>query len=210
MTRTLTLTPAEWEVLQRDGTAWIVREGEPSPDCAKNWPDASPGDYHPSCCRFPKSCSADVLFAPAELVAAAAPCATCRGEREVWATPADGPRQYKTSCPDCRITLVGECPTCRGRGRKWRGGAPCACEAPGCEWGTVTLGYAYADSAVLPIVGDGEIAGDFDYIEVVDGGEAYVWHWQPDDDDHTCGELVADDIVWEANRGRYALKVRLA
>ena len=29
--------------------------------CLENWPQALVnGDYHPSCCRFPKSCSADV------------------------------------------------------------------------------------------------------------------------------------------------------
>lgn len=25
--------------------------------CLENWPDAVNGEYHPSCCRFPKSCS---------------------------------------------------------------------------------------------------------------------------------------------------------
>lgn len=25
--------------------------------CVEAWPDCSTGDYHPSCCRFPKSCS---------------------------------------------------------------------------------------------------------------------------------------------------------
>lgn len=25
--------------------------------CLDNWPEAISGDYHPSCCRFPKSCS---------------------------------------------------------------------------------------------------------------------------------------------------------
>lgn len=28
--------------------------------CVENWPDAETGAYHPSCCRFPKSCSAAV------------------------------------------------------------------------------------------------------------------------------------------------------
>lgn len=26
-------------------------------ECVRAWPDAESGDYHPSCCRFPKSCS---------------------------------------------------------------------------------------------------------------------------------------------------------
>lgn len=25
--------------------------------CVKNWPECKDGDYNPSCCRFPKSCS---------------------------------------------------------------------------------------------------------------------------------------------------------
>lgn len=25
--------------------------------CTAAWPECSPGEYHPDCCRFPKSCS---------------------------------------------------------------------------------------------------------------------------------------------------------
>lgn len=28
--------------------------------CVEAWPDCETGDYNPSCCRFPKSCSADI------------------------------------------------------------------------------------------------------------------------------------------------------
>lgn len=28
--------------------------------CVEQWPEAETGGYNPSCCRFPKSCSADV------------------------------------------------------------------------------------------------------------------------------------------------------
>jgi hypothetical protein len=28
--------------------------------CVENWPEAQTGEYNPACCRFPKSCSADV------------------------------------------------------------------------------------------------------------------------------------------------------
>ena len=28
--------------------------------CVENWPEAQTGQYNPACCRFPKSCSADV------------------------------------------------------------------------------------------------------------------------------------------------------
>lgn len=124
MTRTLTSTPAEWEVLQRDRTAWIVRDD------------------------------------PAELVAAAAPCETCRGQREVVVDE----DEFYSPCPDCRITLLGECPDCWGHGAWMHADAdvygepgephPVPCER--CQTaGRLELGYAYADSDVLPIV-DGE------------------------------------------------------
>jgi hypothetical protein len=28
--------------------------------CVERWPDCFTGDYNPACCRFPKSCSADI------------------------------------------------------------------------------------------------------------------------------------------------------
>lgn len=28
--------------------------------CVERWPDCSTGGYNPACCRFPKSCSADI------------------------------------------------------------------------------------------------------------------------------------------------------
>lgn len=31
--------------------------------CIERWPDCETGEYHPSCCRFPKSCSASVYSA---------------------------------------------------------------------------------------------------------------------------------------------------
>lgn len=40
------------------------------PGCLEAWPENHVGDYHPKCCRFPKSCSAYPL-----------PCPTCRGEQ---------------------------------------------------------------------------------------------------------------------------------
>lgn len=29
-------------------------------ECVENWPDCEEGQYHPSCCRFPKSCSCTI------------------------------------------------------------------------------------------------------------------------------------------------------
>ena len=102
---------------------------------------------------------------PADLLAAAAPCS----------------RRYEVfmGCTSCRITLVGECPECRGtghipadlqRGEFWH------CEACGgmntstrrkCGYGTATLGYAYAVGEVLPICGPGSVGDRPDsYIEI--------------------------------------------
>lgn len=45
--------------------------------CVERWPACSTGDYNPACCRFPKSCSADIYDAetisPADLECAAVP-----------------------------------------------------------------------------------------------------------------------------------------
>lgn len=179
MTRTLLVTPAEV------AAGWIVRPGDlcHSVRCAWSGPPPWPDD-----CR----CKGQ-MQPPADLVAAAAPCETCVGSR-LWWDQNVRPTGANRPCPDCRIALLGECldPECDN-----------SCG------GTVTLGYAYPVGDVLPIVGDGEIAGDFDYIEVVDGGEVYVWRWQSDDDDHVRGELVVDDVAWEAFRGQYALQIVL-
>ena len=32
-----------------------------NPYCAAQWPEAAAGEYNPACCRFPKSCSADLF-----------------------------------------------------------------------------------------------------------------------------------------------------
>lgn len=174
MTRTLTSTPAEWEVLQRDGAAWIVRDG----DCPHKVLPCGGGDC---CCPH---------FTPAELVAAAAPCKRCDGARNLWWPGSD----RSAPCPACRITLVAECPACLSE------------PTIGCPtWhpGVVTLGYAYADSDVLPIrllvdcEDDGEhicIDGDAVHIDGKDDPLADLGH---------CG--APDALV-----GRYALKVRLA
>lgn len=43
--------------------AWLSRPTSENVDeqtrsrCLENWPDAVSGEYHPLCCRFPKSCS---------------------------------------------------------------------------------------------------------------------------------------------------------
>lgn len=93
---------------------------------------------------------------PADLLAAAAPCATCRGDRVdrtfyEWG----GKAGTFDPCPDCRITLLGECPQCEGTGMlillDWEG----ELKVHSCLWcngtGIVTLGYAYPVGDVLPI-----------------------------------------------------------
>ena len=168
--RTLTLTPAEWDVLQRDGTAWIVRDGE----------DCTLGDR----CYTPHDGNAQ--HPPAELVAAAAPCETYGGKRQVLV---DGDENISL-CPSCRITLVGECPTCEGRGWVLEQ-HDYASEQLGCQecmGRALALGYAYADSEVQMIWRPGVPADDTQWATLV----------------ATLGFDPSADI------GRYALKVRLA
>ena len=37
---------------------FVIKVARPQPQCDAAWPEHSVGDYNPSCCRFPKSCSA--------------------------------------------------------------------------------------------------------------------------------------------------------
>lgn len=39
----------------------IERDRQTREACLKSWPDAQAGEYNPSCCRFPKSCSCPPL-----------------------------------------------------------------------------------------------------------------------------------------------------
>ena len=112
---------------------------------------------------------------PADLLAAAAPCETCEGRKWVnTELPCSCPRAWlgggaaahahavdcerRTDCPDCRITLLGECPTCGGISTVpvvRRDGSyserPCP-RTYGCDGtGTVILGSAYAVGGVLPL-----------------------------------------------------------
>ena len=127
MTRTLTITVNEWESV-RDGHLWIVRPGL----CPHKVLPCGGADC---CCAHEP---------PYDLLAAAAPCETCGNRRQV-----NAPERVRAwrPCPDCRITLVGECPCCKGNPAKYR-------DVCG---GVVVLGYAYPASEVMPIVqvGDG-------------------------------------------------------
>ena len=54
-----------WPPRDDDYTAAAINRDQEQPrrrlrTCVENWPDAETGAYHPSCCRFPKSCSATV------------------------------------------------------------------------------------------------------------------------------------------------------
>lgn len=178
MTRTLTLTAAEWEVLQRDGTAWIVRSG--ARPCLN--PHKEP-HTHP----------------PAELVAAAAPCETCRGSRGGVAAASSGYMKggriryggaggmslTPVDCWDCRITLID--------------GYDYHC------------GYAYADSAVLPIVATFTWATMPEWVLLVDDGRVELWG-KGDNEAHDWADLT-EQFAHHGNLatlvGSYALKVRL-
>lgn len=38
----------------------IISEAKPdgrNPTCVERWPECENGEYHPSCCKYPKSCS---------------------------------------------------------------------------------------------------------------------------------------------------------
>lgn len=52
-----------------------------NPTCVEQWPECEDGAYHPSCCRFPKSCSCNVYDA--------APVAG--DQRHHWPTPPRNP-----------------------------------------------------------------------------------------------------------------------
>lgn len=170
MTRRLTL-PHGLAGLQPDGTLLVVMSGEPCP---------SPHSCPPltrQMCRY------GGVHLPADLLAAAAPCEACGGKR-FGSAPSAG---YKWSagklvpfavggqvfttiyCPDCRIELVGECPTCGGISTvpvvRRDGGydeRPCP-RTYGCDGtGTVTLGYAYAV---------GEVQGFCDFAVIAANGD---------------------------------------
>lgn len=132
MTRTLTITAAEWASVQ-DGTLWLVREGREFYDMATRL-------YHPS-------------LPPVEFTLACAPCETCDGDCRLVNLGRFGPPY--APCPDCRIELVRPCLSgCDGWGVIFCGddddiGDACDGECEGN--GTVTLGHAYAVGQPLPI-----------------------------------------------------------
>lgn len=47
-----------------DAVAYSKPEDKRDPNCVEAWPDCWTGGYDPRCCRFPKSCSADVYEVP--------------------------------------------------------------------------------------------------------------------------------------------------
>lgn len=158
MTRTLTITSDEWASVH-DGHLWIVRKGgRPAVvlGCASPAEDGVHSVSYSDGVGPCEWCGAPVP-PPADLLAAAAPCETCRGDGidRSFYFGEDRP------CPDCRITLVGECPhDCKRfygkvpgylRGSNWAW-VPCWCDGTG----TVTLGYAYPASEVLRILAPGQ------------------------------------------------------
>ncbi len=210
MTRTLLVTPAEM------AAGWVVRPGEMCHSARCGWSGPPPW---PDDCR----CKGQ-MQPPADLLAAVAPCETCEARAERlhiayeqaavdfgWATQersrkpwAEVPAANKATmiaalrvvfpCPDCRITLLGECPeclegcdiaTCRDCGEDFTepcdrhlaaGHVPSAdpygdglecescCRRCGGSWRSVTLGYAYP-------VGDVEMRDDTHYMLRLEVGE---------------------------------------
>ncbi len=154
MARTLLVTPVEM------AAGWIVRPGMPCP---------SPHSCPPltrQMCRY------GGVHPPADLVAAAMPCETCGGRRKVTVSETyHGDGWIDRPCYDCRITLLGECPECRGRGgwrqvwddergirhEEWWNCRACGGVSNKDDWrrgsGTVTLGYAYPVGDPAALVG---------------------------------------------------------
>lgn len=149
--------------LSEGRTAYVPIETELSA-CLKAWPDCESGEYHPSCCRFPKSCSApDESVVPERWAMLEAPCPTCRGTG--WQRN-HGPglvgsgvnvrqrSQYERAepdCPDCsdgrsRVTVRVTCPDCDD----YDPGYPVICGI--CDGGWVDSGLRVT-VALLPVGG---------------------------------------------------------
>ena len=101
---TVELSAVEVANLPTEGTFWIVREGERDVKAeAMNHALAVELFARPDL-RWPESSP------PAVFTQACAPCETCGSQC------ADGAFERKQfGCPDCRIELVGPCPTCEAR-----------------------------------------------------------------------------------------------
>lgn len=58
------VSPVYWRTETEDAEAIAYAESrKPRPrlkSCVAEWPECAEGEYHPSCCRFPKSCSCTV------------------------------------------------------------------------------------------------------------------------------------------------------
>lgn len=143
MTRTLQLTPAEvaaWADVPEGGTFWLVRDGvEDDLDQfirEENLP-VERGLLHP----------------PAEFVQACAPCETCGNARRRTVRDLSGVETFGVPCPDCRIELVGPCPTCNGGGMI----AHCGRTDNGSDGPCVLA--PHADN--FPCYGEGDVASDW-------------------------------------------------
>lgn len=63
ITAALAIVERDHYVYRRSTPEEIAARPKPTPrlrQCVENWPDAEEGEYNPSCCRWPKSCSATV------------------------------------------------------------------------------------------------------------------------------------------------------
>lgn len=95
-------------------------------------------------------CGALGPIAPAEFVQVCAFCNAC--DARLW----DHGQNRKTDCPDCRIELVGECPTCAMPSGD---AEPCYLHVQ--PNGTVTLGHAYAEGQPLPIAWEDDFSPEW-------------------------------------------------
>mgnify|MGYP000852483563 CR=1 FL=1 len=150
--RTLTITAAEWASV-RDGSLWLVQEA-----------DVGQGG---------------LLYPPVEFVEACAPCETCGNARRRTVRDLSGVETFGVPCPDCRIELVGPCPTCNGGGMI----AHCGRTDNGSDGPCVLA--PHADN--FPCYGEGDVASDWSPVSWCDCGICSCGSHQAWTDQGPCG-----------------------
>lgn len=142
---TLTEVPL-WREVPEGGTFWLVREPSYDLRCDNCGGSAS--------LPLERRCENHLAkpTPPAEFVQACAPCETCGNARRRTVRDLSGVETFGVPCPDCRIELVGPCPTCNGGGMI----AHCGRTDNGSDGPCVLAPHAEN----FPCYGDGDVASD--------------------------------------------------
>ena len=202
MSRTITLTPteaADLAQLHPGDKLWLVRQG---------W--RAYHDHQP----------------PDEFVQACAPCGTCGGQRIAMSGGpayfsggklrhcAGGQTVMEIHCPDCRVELVGQCPSCDGGGMV----ANCGRTDNGSDGPCVLA--PHADN--FPCYGDGDVADDWSPVSWCKCGRCscgslQAWteqgpcgycHEQPRPGTVTLGFAYAVGEPRQTDDGKWAVELR--